>query len=133
MLALELAGLVDLLGGQPRGSDRVEQIAVEIHLGACSIALDYGASEDEAIGALLHDAIEDVEPSAAARAVVADLRRSGNAVFARFSLTRDETLAYHRSLVVVFRANPAHAPDLVDELDRVVTEMERLAKESGDG
>lgn len=37
-------------------------------LGACSIALDYGANEDEAIAALLHDAIEDVEPIAAARA-----------------------------------------------------------------
>ena len=161
-------------------------------LGACSIALDFGASEDEAIAALLHDAIEDVEPTEAARAVVAafgpevlrivegctkeepddgadsyaakmayaarfrgadasiprvaasdklhnarsivaDLRRSGNAVFARFSLTRDETLAYHRALVVAFRANPAHTPDLVDELDRVVSEMECLAKESGDG
>jgi GTP pyrophosphokinase len=40
-------------------------------LGACSIALDYGADEDEAIAALLHDAIEDVEPTADARAAVA--------------------------------------------------------------
>lgn len=37
-------------------------------LGACSIALDYGANEDEAIAALLHDAIEDGEPTEAARA-----------------------------------------------------------------
>ena len=28
-------------------------------LGVCSIALEYGASEDEAIAALLHDAVED--------------------------------------------------------------------------
>ena len=40
-------------------------------LGTCSIALDYGADEDEAIAALLHDAIEDVEPVADARASVA--------------------------------------------------------------
>ncbi len=40
-------------------------------LGTCSIALEYGADEDEAIAALLHDAIEDVEPVAHARAAVA--------------------------------------------------------------
>jgi (p)ppGpp synthase/HD superfamily hydrolase len=39
-------------------------------LGACSIALDYGADEEEAIAALLHDAIEDVEPVEDARAAV---------------------------------------------------------------
>jgi (p)ppGpp synthase/HD superfamily hydrolase len=39
-------------------------------LGTCSIALDYGADEDEAIAALLHDAIEDVEPVEEARAAV---------------------------------------------------------------
>jgi len=39
-------------------------------LGTCSIALDYGAGEDEAIAALLHDAIEDGEPTEAARATV---------------------------------------------------------------
>jgi GTP pyrophosphokinase len=36
-------------------------------LGTCAIALDYGANEDEAIAALLHDAIEDGEPTEAAR------------------------------------------------------------------
>ena len=40
-------------------------------LGTCSIALEYGADEDEAIAALLHDAIEDVEPVEEARAAVA--------------------------------------------------------------
>ena len=39
-------------------------------LGTCSIALEYGANEDEAIAALLHDAIEDVEPVERARAAV---------------------------------------------------------------
>ncbi len=31
-------------------------------LGTCAIAIEYGANQEEAIGALLHDAIEDVEP-----------------------------------------------------------------------
>jgi (p)ppGpp synthase/HD superfamily hydrolase len=39
-------------------------------LGTCSIALEYGADEDEAIAALLHDAIEDGEPTEVARATV---------------------------------------------------------------
>jgi len=39
-------------------------------LGTCAIALDYGANEDEAIAALLHDAIEDGEPTEAARMTV---------------------------------------------------------------
>jgi (p)ppGpp synthase/HD superfamily hydrolase len=40
-------------------------------MGACSIALEFGASEDQAIAALLHDAIEDVVPVEIARAEVA--------------------------------------------------------------
>ncbi len=39
-------------------------------LGACSFALDHGATEDEAIAALLHDAIEDGRPIGAAKATV---------------------------------------------------------------
>jgi (p)ppGpp synthase/HD superfamily hydrolase len=40
-------------------------------LGTCAIALEYGANEDQAIAALLHDAIEDVEPTDRAREIVA--------------------------------------------------------------
>ncbi len=39
--------------------------------GMCAIALEYGANEDQAIAALLHDVIEDVEPTEHARASVA--------------------------------------------------------------
>ena len=39
-------------------------------LGTCSIALEFGANEDQAIAALLHDVIEDVEPVEMARAEV---------------------------------------------------------------
>ena len=154
-------------------------------LGACSIALAHGATEDEAIAALLHDAIEDVEPveiarkavgafgaevlrlveactdadthpkpewrerkeryvrhlgdadhsvllvSASdkldnARAIVADLRTLGPKLWSRFNAGRDGQLWYYRALVTAFRANPAHLPALIDELDRTVAEMERL-------
>ena len=40
-------------------------------LGTCSIALEFGADEVEAIAALLHDVLEDVEPIDEARAAVA--------------------------------------------------------------
>jgi len=156
-------------------------------LGTCGIALDYGAGEEEAIAALLHDAIEDVQPTADARAavaafgpevlrivegctdsdthpkppwrarkeaylahvpehdapillvssadklhnsrsIVADLRRFGSTTWDRFTGRRDGSLWYYRALVDAFRANPAHPRDLVDELDRTVTEMESLAR-----
>jgi (p)ppGpp synthase/HD superfamily hydrolase len=44
-------------------------------LGTCAIAFEHGATEDEAIAALLHDAIEDVEPVEQARAAVATFGR----------------------------------------------------------
>jgi (p)ppGpp synthase/HD superfamily hydrolase len=40
-------------------------------IGACAIALEYGANEDQAIAALLHDAIEDIQPTDEARTAVA--------------------------------------------------------------
>jgi (p)ppGpp synthase/HD superfamily hydrolase len=159
-------------------------------LGTCSIALDYGAGEHEAIAALLHDAIEDGHPTEAARAavwsfgdevgrivegctdshthpkppwrerkeaylarlagegrsillvsasdklhnarsIVRDLRAVGEGLWTRFGPAKHEVLWYYRSLVTAFRANPAHTPALVDELDRTVTEMERLAATGG--
>jgi len=39
-------------------------------LGTCAIALEHGATEDEAIAALLHDTIEDIKPTVEARAAV---------------------------------------------------------------
>ena len=155
-------------------------------LGTCSIALEYGADEDQAIAALLHDAIEDGEPTDAARAtvwsfgpevgrivegctdadthpkppwrerkesylaslaakdrpillvsasdklhnarsIVRDLRDTGEEVWGRFSVTKDQTLWYYRSLVTAYRANPGQTVALIDELDRTVGEMERLA------
>ena len=153
-------------------------------LGVAGIALEHGASEDEAIAALLHDAVEDqggaptlaeirrrfgdavadivaacsdtdvvpkppwrprkeayiahlasASPSARlvsaadklhnARSILTDYRRLGEAVWGRFTGGKEGTLWYYRALVQAFRA---HDPTpLVDELERTVQEMERLA------
>ena len=152
-------------------------------LGVASIALEHGADEDEAIAALLHDAVEDQGGAATreeirrrfgdrvveivdgctdaevipkppwrerkeayiahvagapysvrlvstsdklhnARAILADYRRLGDAVWGRFKGGREGTLWYYRALVDAYHA--AGASSLVDELDLVVTELERL-------
>ncbi|MGO9270236.1 MAG: HD domain-containing protein [Terriglobia bacterium] len=154
-------------------------------LGVASIVLDYGGNEDEAIAALLHDAIEDQggdatrqeirrrfgdqvteivdgctdadqvpkppwgprkrayvarlrhEPksvlmvSAAdklhnARAVLADYRVMGDSLWSRFTGGKEGTLWYYRELVKAYREAAAPA-GLTEELDRVVSELERLA------
>ena len=156
-------------------------------LGVTAIALEYGADETEAIGALLHDAVEDgggaerlrdirekfgdevarivdgctdtdqtpkppwLERKQAyiehlkdsdrstrlvsasdklhnTRAILAELRRNGLEVFERFSGKKDGTLWYYRALVGAFRQHGDHA-DLIDELDRVVSEIEKIAAE----
>ncbi len=152
------------------------------------IVLENGGDEDEAIGALLHDAVEDqggearladirarfgarvativlgcsdstVKPKppweerkrrylehlrsapsserlvsaadklANARAIVADYRTEGDALWGRFNATRDQILWYYRELVSAFRATGTSP--LVDELDRVVTTLERIVAEGG--
>lgn len=157
-------------------------------LGTCAIALEFGATEDQAIAALLHDVIEDVEPTDDARAVVrsfgsevlriveactdsdahpkppwrerkaaylarlatedrdvllvsasdklhnarailSDLHQHGAALWERFNVDSDQ-LWYYRGLVAAFRSNPGHHAALVDELDRTVREMDRLAGKS---
>jgi GTP pyrophosphokinase len=153
-------------------------------LGAAGIALDHGADEDEAIAALLHDAVEDqggaptlelirerfgdnvaaivagcTDSDAArkppwrqrkeayvahiakapasvrlvsaadklhnARAILEDYHAQGDVLWNRFSGGREGTLWYYRALVEAFRS--AGSLPLVEELDRVVTEIERLA------
>lgn len=153
-------------------------------LAVTAIVLEDGGSEDEAIAALLHDAIEDQggEPirqeirrrfgdkvveivngctdtdqtpkppwlerkekylehlrsagpeilrvSAAdklhnARSLLSDLRRHGTAIWGRFNGGRDGTLWYYRRLVQIFHESGPRF--LAEELDRVVSELERLA------
>ena len=154
-------------------------------LAVAGLVLESGASEDEAIAALLHDAVEDQGGAAAreeirrrfgdsvvqiidgctdadvipkppwrerkekyiahireaspsvrlvsaadklhnARAILADYRVMGEALWDRFNGGKEGTLWYYRSLVEVFRQVSDSTP-LVEELDRVVTELERLA------
>jgi (p)ppGpp synthase/HD superfamily hydrolase len=60
-----------------------------------------------------------------ARDILQDVRIDGDAAFDRFLGKKEGTLWYYRSLVTAFR-NAGNGP-LVDELDRVVTELERIA------
>ena len=179
--ALHYAVLIH--AGQKRKGTEIPYLA---HLlGVVSIALEHGANEDEAIGALLHDAAEDaggrgriedirhrfgdavaeiVEgctdsevvpkpawrkrkedyiahlPSASAsvrlvsasdklhnaRAILRDYRRHGEELWSRFTGGKEGTLWYYRSLVDAFAA--ADNNELVDELDRMVSEIERLSR-----
>ena len=171
-----------LHAGQARKGTGVPYVA---HLLAvAAIVLEHGGGEDEAIAALLHDAVEDqggastrakirrrfgdnvaaivdgctdadtvpkppwrrrkeahvahvgaASPavrlvSAAdklhnARSVLADYRQLGDALWGRFRGGRDGTLWYYRAMVDAFRA--AEATPLVEELERTVAELERLA------
>lgn len=156
-------------------------------LGVASLVIEHGGDEDQAIAALLHDAVEDQgglprlaeihrkfgarvarivdgctdaysdpkpewllrkqayierirrEPaeiqlvSAAdklhnAREVLADLRREGDSVWERFKGKKEGTLWYYRQMVNAL--NESGRTPLVDELDRVVSKLERLAAPS---
>jgi (p)ppGpp synthase/HD superfamily hydrolase len=165
--------------GQVRKGTTVPYVA---HLLAvCGLVLEDKGDEDEAIAALLHDAVEDgggpgrladirarfgdrvadivwacsdtavvpkppwkerksryvahvreASPSARrvscadkahnARAILRDYRELGEDLWGRFNAPSDEQLWYHRELVKAFR-QPDATP-LVDELDRVVAELE---------
>ncbi len=153
-------------------------------LGVASIAMQYGADEDEAVAALLHDAIEDqggaptrdainrrfgtrvativegcsdtdqtpkppwqdrkqayldhlADASASVRLIsgsdklhnvrslLVDYRREGEALWGHFGGGRDGTLWYYRA--VVDTLGKADRTPLVEELDRAVSELERLA------
>lgn len=152
-------------------------------LGVASIALEYGANEDEAIAALLHDAVEDqggaatreeirrrfgdtvtaivdgctdsdtipkppwrqrkeafiasipaASPSVLlvsasdklynSRSILKDYRVLGESVWERFKGGKEGTLWYHRTLVEAY-CKVSSSP-LIDELERVVSELEQL-------
>ncbi len=61
------------------------------------------------------------------RDILAAYRALGEALWGRFNGGREGTLWYYRALVRVYRATDT-VPALVDELDRVVTDLERLAE-----
>lgn len=62
-----------------------------------------------------------------ARTIVADLHQFGLTTFDKFTGGRDGTLWYYATLAQEFRRLNVPTP-LVDELDRTVKEMHRLAK-----
>ena len=62
-----------------------------------------------------------------ARAILADYRDEGERLWGRFSGGREGTLWYYRALVQAFQA--AGSSRIVEELDRVVTELEQLASQ----
>ncbi len=61
-----------------------------------------------------------------AREVLADYRRQGDALWGRFNAPKEDQLWFYPSLVAAFRQAGATGY-LIDELDRVVSELERLA------
>lgn len=156
-------------------------------LGVTSIALEYGANEDEAIAALLHDAIEDqggaktreeirrrfgdnvtaivdgctdseiipkppwrerkevfiggiatASPSVLlvssadklhnSRSILKDYRELGESVWERFKGGKEGSLWYYKSLVKAYRQ--VYFSPLIDELERVVMELDSLANGS---
>src|SRR5207302_7398096 len=64
-----------------------------------------------------------------ARTILADYRQLGDSLRQRFNGGKEGTLWYYRSIVNAFRA--AGTTSLVEELDRVVSEIERLAARKG--
>ncbi len=55
-----------------------------------------------------------------------NLREEGDNLWSRFNGGKEGTLWYYRSLVTAFRKHGES--ELIDELDRVVTEIEKLAE-----
>jgi (p)ppGpp synthase/HD superfamily hydrolase len=62
-----------------------------------------------------------------AGAILHDLRSEGDSVWSRFTGGKEGSLWYYRSLVNAFRAR-GQFPTLVEELDCVVSEIERLTQ-----
>jgi (p)ppGpp synthase/HD superfamily hydrolase len=60
------------------------------------------------------------------RTILSDYRTAGDSVFERFSGRRDGTLWYYRAVLEVLRAGKRNR--LIEELDRVVTELETAVR-----
>jgi hypothetical protein len=61
-----------------------------------------------------------------ARSLLIDVRDAGDAVWSRFTGTKQQTLWYYREIVRVLRGTAVNR-SLLRELDSVVTEIERLS------
>jgi (p)ppGpp synthase/HD superfamily hydrolase len=65
------------------------------------------------------------------RTILADYHVSGATLWERFAGRREGTLWYYRAIIAVYRQTIAN-PRLVDELDRVVSELELLVSKEID-
>ena len=77
-----------------------------------------GGDDEPALRVSLADKVHNT------RAILADVREHGEAVFERFNGKRDGTLWYYGALVEAFRGFPNR---MVDELQRAVADLRRLA------
>jgi (p)ppGpp synthase/HD superfamily hydrolase len=84
----------------------------------------YIAHLDEASPSVLLVSLADKIHNAGS--ILRDLRTEGDSVWSRFTGGKDGSLWYYRTLVEAFRARGQFVTP-VDELNRVVTELERLA------
>ena len=81
---------------------------------------------------ILRSADDDVRLVSAAdklhnvRTILADYRANGDSVFERFSGRRDGTLWYYRAVLEVLHTGKRNR--LIEELDRVVTELETAVR-----
>jgi GTP pyrophosphokinase len=180
-----MAYAVEIHAGQTRKGSSTPYVSHP--MAVCSLVLEDGGSEDEAIAALLHDAVEDgggppvldeirrrfgekvagivwdcsdtdevpkppwlerkrkhiahirevgaearrvacADKLHNARSILFDYQVVGEELWTRFTGTREQVLWYFRSLVETFRETGAGP--MSDELDRVVSEIERRAGSS---
>ncbi len=63
-----------------------------------------------------------------ARSILADFRALGDDLWSRFNAGRTDVLWFQRALVRMFRQQDVLGSAMIDELDRVVTDLERLAE-----
>ena len=183
-----LAYATEVHAGQSRKGTSVPYVAHV--LGVCALVLEDGGGEDEAIAALLHDAVEDgggrprledirrrfgdrvagivwacsdtdetpkppwkerkaryiahvreAGPDARrvscadklhnARSILRDYRALGERLWDRFNASAEDNLWYYRALVEAFRQPDRSS--LVDELERVVGELEAERRKVLDG
>ena len=62
-----------------------------------------------------------------ARSILMDLRSGGPGMFERVTGGRDGTLWYYRSLLNIYRSIDGFDSRLIDELDRIVSQIEAIA------
>ena len=193
-IAQALALAVEAHDGQKRKGTQIPYIAHP--MAVASIALEHGADEEQAMAALLHDAVEDGGPEYAlrireqfgdrvadivagctdgvpdaagkkeawqprkeryiahlevasddvllvsgsdklhnARAIVEDLLTSGQAVFKRFTATREQTLWYYETLAGIFedRGTPIACAlsDTVERMKELAAQADEPQRQCG--